>query len=351
MNTSVDSSPQPHSVRRDLIWILALVFLAVPDFFDTYRLMVLKAVSYDDYAPLLLRIMGLTNDPLPAARYVHRILSIVPAIPFYFLPVLHFSSIQESGVSQQYLKASQAIALVSWLSVVAASVIAYCFARRRSLSATEAAIASLASLLLSRFLALTGVDAIAVLTVLLLVIMEIEKWQIGFVLLSCASIVINEKILILLALYYGYLAIHNRRFRFNAVTAMTCFLGYWLARKGFRLPGGEFETQGGSLFANLLHAGGWILTPRSLILNFLPFSLLICLLLWVATSAHADDRLPATCIALSAMFVVSVAANGWFNVGRVVMHGYPLVIAYYVICRAATRGGTDGKVAVPDGLS
>ena len=87
--------------------------------------MIFETVPRDHYEPFLLWLLGQPGGRLPSSPFGYRILPMVAAAPFYYLlPPITFSGLPAT-VSLPALKATGAIAALSYLSVIATSVVVY----------------------------------------------------------------------------------------------------------------------------------------------------------------------------------------------------------------------------------
>ena len=96
-----------------LLMAATLLAAALNGFFIAYRTAIFKVLSYDDYAPYLLYVLGEPGGEIPHSPWVYRIGSIILAAPFYNLPLvsLNGGGAREIIASDTlfYLKATQAI--------------------------------------------------------------------------------------------------------------------------------------------------------------------------------------------------------------------------------------------------
>src|SRR5690348_4438278 len=104
--------------------------LTLPQFFDAYRISVFQTMPRDDYAPFLLRLISGTGE-WPISPYGYRVLSIVPALPLYWLlPVYKFS--QLGHVEYSYLRATEALTFLSYLATAGSAALAYDIVRSKT---------------------------------------------------------------------------------------------------------------------------------------------------------------------------------------------------------------------------
>ena len=123
---------------RALLVALAVVFLvalAVPLFFEIYRTMAFNTHPRDDYGPYLQALVG-EGGKIPGAPMVYRLFSVAAAIPFYYLlPVYSFSKLPP--LDPAYLRATEALAAVSWLSILATAGVIFLICRQKLGASTK----------------------------------------------------------------------------------------------------------------------------------------------------------------------------------------------------------------------
>src|SRR5664280_432500 len=138
--------------------VIALLALTSPLYFDILRTAVFNTTPRDDYAPYLLHIVHVGGKQM-GSPYGYRVLSVIVAIPFYFvLPIYHFTKLP--SISTPYLRATEALSLVSYLSVVAGGVVQYLLLRRARANQALAACGAFVYILACNFLQLTAVDPV-----------------------------------------------------------------------------------------------------------------------------------------------------------------------------------------------
>ncbi len=311
------------------IALIALFIATVPLFFEIYRTAAFNTIARDDYAPYLLGLTG-RGGGLPDAPYVYRLFSVASALPFfYLLPTYAFSNLQNGNPT--YLRATEALAMVSYLSIVLTALFIYAIARRRChASAPSAIIVALVSFFLSSFTQVTGVDPIAILTISALIYwLDNAAVFVPLVLLSAG---INEKIPIIFAtvLMFRWIAVIREHRKFSLLrqlmAACLAVAVYFAVVFALRMPGNANQTNP-SLFLSQLSAS---LTDtaslKGFVLNGLPI-LLLLILMFLARRAKTDHVFQVT--DLSAFFVLLILAfiaDAGYNVGRIVMYAFPFYL-------------------------
>lgn len=189
--------------------LLAIVFS--PVFFAIYRTMIFNTLPRDDYAPYVLWLLHAPGGQLPGSPYTYRVLTAaVAAAIFHFIPLVHFSQLPGT-ISPLYAKATEAVALLSYLSVIGTLLLAYLAARkiyqRTQPEALAAAVIAGVSLLYSAYWA---IDPPAILAIFIGVLLVERRWL--FALFILATIFFNEKILIVFAGIFAIRSILARGF-------------------------------------------------------------------------------------------------------------------------------------------
>jgi hypothetical protein len=119
-------------MKKSVVPILALllVLMTIPRFFDVFRTMAFNTVPRDDYAPYLLHFIGEKPDFTVYSPYGYRIFSFLMAFPFYkLLPVYRFTNLP--ALDESYLRATQALAMTSYLAILAACLTIFLTAKNR----------------------------------------------------------------------------------------------------------------------------------------------------------------------------------------------------------------------------
>lgn len=346
------------SARTGLIalGVLALAFATVPEFFEIYRAAAFDTVPRDDYAPYLLALVGESGEA-PGAPFVYRIVSVAVAVPFYYL-LPHFTFSQLQHVDPAYLRATQALSFVSYVSLILTAAVMFIVARRHfRASLVFSLVAGLASLLLASFIAKPGVDPFAILVISLLVL-----WQrnlVFFVPLILVSAGVNEKIPILFVVVLAarLLAslVEGRRFseRAQLVAAGLATIGYFAVVLVLRVPGNEHQLNPAlilsGLQATLIHS----LSLRGLVLNVFPVLVLAMVILAALRGRAPEERCfhPSDAVGAVALFVLALSADVVFNVGRIVMYSYPLYLPAAVYTFEVHTGSDRAQREAADGIS
>jgi hypothetical protein len=313
-----------------------VVLLTYPLFFEIYRSMVFEVAPRDDYTPYLLYLLGEGGHGLDSP-YGYRILSILAALPFYFvLPVVSFSNLPP--LDPTYLKATQAFAALSYVSIALTSVVMYCLVRRRlDSSVLLSGFAAALTVLLFHFTATPTLDPTAILIVAILFYL-IEN-RLAFSLLVLISAIVNEKIAIVFStLFLIRLALDRalwRTFSVQLVSSLASVLLYIALLIIVELPGREHQYSIFNFIPSIVSTLQRTFTLQGLVLNVMPLVVLLAL------AAPALPRLlrrpygsayihPSNALTPIALFFIALLPDIYYNVGRVVMYSFPLVLPLFV---------------------
>jgi hypothetical protein len=330
---------------KSWVWYLAvLIALALalePLFFTINRIMVFDTVPRDDYAPFLLWLAGAPGGAFPESPYGYRLLTMVAALPFYYvLPALRLTNLPAS-LTPQYVQATAALATLSYLSLLAAGLLAYRTARDRvGLPRRESVLAGLILCLLILHSQFFGIDAFAILLVTAGIYMLSRPF--GLAMLILPAVFANEKVTIVFALWLTLRClgstVERRRLGaqwFATVASVAMYLAMLLI---LRLPGNSYQLEPGGYLATLLANVHASISARGLLLNGLPVAVLLAVgaLSWCRGERPDFANLfrPVDLLTIPGLVLVALAMTQFFQVGRIVMHAAPL----YVIPAAAALG-------------
>lgn len=320
-------------MRTNIMWQAAILFVALavlfsPVFFAIYRTMIFDTLPRDDYGSYVLWMSGVRGGVVPVSPYVYRALSVAIASIFYhIIPLIHFSRLP-ADVSQSYAKATEAIACMSYLSIIGIAVLTYYAAlvRFRWPPITAATAAVIAGGLVSNS-AYWAIDPPAIFMILVGVLC-IER-PLRFSALIFGAIFFNEKILIV---FGGVLVIRSIFMRgywkshiiqtIAALSAIAVYLGalHFLAFKGnsYQLSPDQFI----STATTNIH---FLFTIKGMYLDDLPYMMLAGL--WCCA-----DYIPALPVEFQRadgwmipyLLLVSLVFTHSFSFGRIVIYASPL---------------------------
>ena len=316
-----------------LIAFVALLALLSPFFWAIYRTMAFNTLPRDDYAPFLLWLVRGPGGAFPGSPYGYRILSVAAAVPFYYvLPPLRLSELP-AHIPDAYLRATAAIALLSWLAMVLAGCAIFHVATRQcGLGKRDGLLAAALLFLLCWHSQAYGIDPIAIMLVALSVAV-LHRPGI-FAALAIVSVITDEKICLVLFLWLSVrVALHTtdrRELRVQSAATVIALALYLLMLRLVHLPGNTYQVQPYdyvcTMFANLAASA----SGRGLVLDIVPSLLLagVAAAGWPVMRVGLPGRLfrPTDALVIPALVLVALAVTKSFDIGRVVMHAAPLFV-------------------------
>ncbi len=335
----------PFAHRTWLVWVLSFVGCAAalsPFFWTIYRTMIFQTMPRDDYAPFVLWLVGQHGGAFPEAPYGYRLLSAAAALPFYeLLPAFHFSNLPTS-VTATYMRATAAIAALSYFSALGAAFLCGRIALRCGLDLGHAVLAGALLFVLCWYSQIYGIDPLAILGVTIMV-MLIDRPAI-FASAIIGSVVLNEKICMVLALWLTIrcLLVPRDRMRLLApwIASLAALAIYLLMVKLVALPGNAYQIRPAGYPLRIAANIAASLSARGLILNLWPTVLLagIALIGWRAPDLQGRFR-RSDLLLVVALAVLALTVTTDFQIGRIVMHGAPI----FVVPAAAAIGALFPK--------
>ncbi len=316
---------------KTFLLVLFLIVVTQTIFFDIYRSSAFDVIPRDDYSYYLLYMIDEEEGHLPVAPYAYRAFSVAAAIPFYYiLPYYQFTNLKDA--SEKHLKATEALSIVSYLSILASSIVLYLLTKKRFGGSEFAAItALLSSFLLFRHTATYQIDPLAILIICLA--LYYIKNEVVFSLIILASIGFNEKIFIVFTiLMLARLIFKTQKFKIYHLSPILAAGLYFAIVSIFDIAGTERQLQPTTYFsstvANLLET----FSKKGLFLNIIPtgiIAVLYCLSLKEnKTRTNKNDVFftNADIIVLAGLFFISHAVRVDYNVGRIAMYCFPLYL-------------------------
>lgn len=321
----------PRARLKESLIVLALSLVATyPVFVEVFRLMVFQAAPRDDYAPYLLYLLGKPGGELPGAPFAYRFMSVAVAVPFYqLLPVYRFTNLVD--VDMAYLRATQALAFVSWMSLALLAVVIHRTARDRMRASPSAAIAAaFATVIFSRYAAVGGVDPLAML--LIATAAYAFERPAAFAGVAVLSAAFNEKVWIVLTLLVAARALDTRSLRPYRAHAIACLVAigcYAGAKLYLQIPGNEHQTAPASYLSNARAALQLTFSTKGVLQNVFPVALVLGAFAWASRVLRGSARPFFTAwdifvpVALTGL---GIAINVTYTLGRLVMHVLPLIL-------------------------
>lgn len=148
---------------------------------------------------------------------------------------------------------------------------------------------------------------------------------------------VNEKIPLIFAIlsFLTLVQTRNRKTISHAAFSFLACLTYLGIRKALDFPGYENQTNPFTFIEGFSHSLQLCFTPKGVIRNFLPVGIMLLLALPdVFTNDEISDELkppPLLFLSVIGMTLITLATDVQLNVGRNVMHLFPIFLPYFVI--------------------
>lgn len=341
------------ALLRRIAAFLALVILLHPFFFVIFRLMAFETLPRDSYEAYLLWIAGAPGGELPGSPFGYRLFSVVMAWPiFSVLPPIRLS--QMAAVDEFQLRATGAMAALSYLTTLAASVTAYAIAVDKCrLSRLKGVVAGALMFALVWYTGIATLDPITILVIAVGIYVVDRPWL--FAALMLVSVGINEKVGFVLGawLVARWLFVPTDRPRLGVQAATTvAALGIYVALVALiRLPGNEYQLDPARYLATAAENIAAYATPRGVMLNVVPTVVLaaIALLSWRFAGRRTAEALfrPIDALAIPALLLAALILTHLYQGGRIAMLTAPL----FVVPAAAAIGGWSRRGAKTGGAA
>ena len=320
----------------ELLLLLLLALISYWIFVDIYRTNAFGLSPRDDYAPYLLYMIGDEGGRVPGSPFAYRALSVALAVPFYYvLPFFEFSLL--TGKDEVYLKATEALAMLNYVSMVLTSALVYLITCRRLRgSMLTGSLAALSSLLMLQFHAATGVDTTGIMVVALLVYYLDSRIAFSAIVLMAA--VINEKILVVIGALLMSRVVLAKQYELlaQAVASVLAVALYLAIRAYFQIPGHEHQLDFASMLGNLPSSLANLFSLRQLILTIVPTLAVLTFYTlamreWVADKERAYPYFSAYDLsAFLVLFLLSMGI-GIQVFGRIVLYCLPFYLPFALV--------------------
>ena len=314
-------------------WTALLALILHPLCLILFRLMIFDTLPRDDYAPMLLWWLGAPGAVPPTSPYGYRALSILAAVPLYhLLPPFALTNLP-GNLTPEYVRATAALAAVSFVALTASAVMAYRLALDRfGLGRPEGILAALFVLVAQLYASPFGVDPLAI-CVVVLALYFVERVSV-FAVILIASVIVNEKIAILFVVWLTIRCMlradDRRALGAQWLASVAAIAAYAALLAVVRLPGHGEQLDPGAYFPTLVqNVIASVTTTRGLMFNIVPCALLIGVVAWSwRTLGWQRHRIYARLdlLAIPALAGVALILTQYFQVGRIVAHGAPLFI-------------------------
>ena len=322
--------------RIQFILLLGILLINIPLFFDIYRQCAFNIVPHDDYVPYLLHILG-KGGGIPGSPTGYRFLSVVVAIPFYYLlPFFKFSLLEITN--EDYIRGVEALSFVAYLASSFSSFFIYKITKDRlNGEKTTAILAALIALFLFRFTAIYSIDPTAICIISILIYYLDTKWI--FASLLILSVGINEKILFIFLILFGGRLIYKRSLTdsFYLIISIISFLSYFLIRKLVNLPGHEYMVEPSMFLEKATHTVNLLFTAKSVMLNWIPGGITFGLFFLALKEYKSNSNInrlffsPIDFLPILALIIISLITDMQFTIGRILLFCFPLYLPLAVI--------------------
>jgi hypothetical protein len=310
-----------------------LAALLHPLFFVIYRLMIFNTVPRDEYGLYLLWLLGEPGGKLHESPYVYRVLSVLAAAPFYYLlPTISLTNIP-ANLAQPYLRATAAMAALSFAASIAAAAVAYRLAvDKGGLGRAEGVLAGGLMLVFCWYAGIYAIDAPAILLVVIGLYLADRPYV--FAAFAVGSIAFNEKVALTLAIWLTVRCIFSAEDRKllgkQWVGAVAAVLAYLAVVRVLRLPGNPYQLEPGGYPRVLADNVLAMFTTRGLLLNVVPVLVLLGLaaVSWRALPGTVARGLfrPADLLVILGLIGVALILTLQYQMGRIVIHAAPLYV-------------------------
>jgi len=321
---------------RGVLWLAGLSVLMHPVFFFIYRLSIFNTVPRDDYAHFLLWTVGHAEGVLPDSPYAYRVLSMVLAIPFYWvLPGLGLTNMPEA-LSPAYVRATAALSALAFVAWIAGALLIHFIAVARcGMSRRDGALAAALMLAVGLFGQIAAIDTLTFALVALgIALADRRGWFIAFVLIS---VVLNEKIALVLAIWLTVRCVLNREDRRALLpqwgAALVALAVYVALIRIVAVPGNSYQIDPGNYVATVFENLRAYASLRGMILNVVPVAILLAI---AGFGGRAAGRMQGglfsrlDILVIPILIVVALVLTQLFQAGRIVMHAAPLFAIPFV---------------------
>lgn len=311
-------------------WLLVPLFV-LPNWLETYRLVVFRTTPRDTYENLLMWIAGVPGAEILPAPFIFRPLSVLPAWPiFEVAPVVRFSMLPPED--EVFLRAIFALTLVWAVAKVLIGWLCAKLAARWYGASTVAQVGvGIAAWAMAGFGSSGMVDATGTAWAALCLVLMGTPW---FAPAMLAAVLVNEKIVIAMAVYTGV-----RWFLSRSRDDLKLMGWSWLAVVVYAVlstsaPVVRLESQSSvwMIGSNALTTLRYSLSMKGFMLNVLPvcgLGFIAALGLWSSEKSEDGElrnRAFVGLAVLAALVLASVAAGVEGNVGRIASYSIPWIL-------------------------
>ncbi len=325
------TTPNASAIRAAIAFGVLAAVLS-PFFFVIYRLAIFHTVPYDNYGYFLLWLVGDPQGGLPESPYCYRILSMVLALPLYYLlPVLHLTNIP-ADLTPNYIRATAALSALAFLASIIGTMLAWRLATTKGcLDRSDSMLAGALFFALCWHAQMLALDPLALTLITAGLCVVDRRWAFGA--LVIVSVLVDEKIALVLALWLSVRCVLHRDARAQLwqqwVAALAALALYVVIVKVVSVPGNAYQMDVSHYPSTAVENLAVYLTGRGLALNMLPILVLSGLAAaGLLGRAHRAGRwFRATdLLVIPALFLVALLVTQFYQAGRIVMHAAPIFV-------------------------
>ena len=336
MSNSIGYRPFWNNGFLELIAVLLLTsLLLLPELFSIYRTNAFDTIPRDPYDAYLLHLAGMEHGFLPGSPFTYRILSVAPAL----LPLHLFEApllTQIENANPVWLNAVFANAVVSYASIVALSVLVYWVARNRLRASLASSLLGLMLVpLLFQFTGTYLTDPFVILY-LFVTFLCMERFGVWLLLLG-VGIAVNEKIPLIIAMHatLTLFCVRTKKTWATALWALLSCVAYLCVRSVLNFPGYENQTDVSTFWGGLLNSMHLSFSPKGAVRNLLPIAVVLLLALPLCFGkrnrrVRSFPMLPVHTLMIPLLTAVALCTDVQLNVGRNVMHLFPLFLPAWI---------------------
>ena len=335
-------------VAEFAVFFAGLLLISSPTFFEIYRSNVFEVLPRDRYESMVLFFAGDGGGVLESPFGYRVLYPILGVVPYWLSPLISFSELN-STLSLNELRATQALALVSYLSMIVVAAFAYRICRERGeLGQMGSIVVGLTSFFLLKLTAFYGVDPMTIAFICA------GLFWVGNPLAFSAVLLIgfaaNEKIALVFVIFFTSHALLTRQWSYlsRAGLAAIALLAYFAVRGIVALPGMEHQTDLAQYPPNFISSFDYLLNLKGLYMNGFGPALLISV--WVAAArwTPCDRQSPfesaAAIVLILALFGIGMALGMEWTIGRLALHALPFFFVPLgrIVSLPRDNAATDG---------
>jgi len=332
--------PFPKSLKAEVLFVgIAVAILVLPTFVSNYRASCANLISTDPYREMLIGISNKdTSDFM--APFAYRPLGLLLAIPVYCTnSAPMFTKLQDS-IPRDYQNATWSLISVSFLFLVASSMLIYFILRSRDHSPLTSSIV-LAVFWCSpstNLYLMPLVDAISIFLVCASVWLIRRNSLVGFSIVALLGLAAKETVILVLLIYLIVIGFANKKLRLQygrfCVILLVYMAIYIVIRAKFPFPASpSSDLSVAGAIHNISTCWRYFLGVHGFLWNILPLWPVVLpgvlYLFFPATrNLRAISVLVLTIVPFS-LVVISCIMGVKYNVGRVVFLSFPIFIVPY----------------------